>query len=100
MERYIPRLRKKYDDEVVAELQKRFGYKNPMQVPRLTNVAINLSMKDAIQNVKMLETAAEELSLIAGQKAVISLARISIANFMLREMMPSGARATLDKDQG
>jgi large subunit ribosomal protein L5 len=95
MERYIPRLRKKYDEEVVPGLQKRFGYKNPMQVPRLTKIVLNLSMKDAIQNVKLLETAAEELSLIAGQKAVITRARISIANFKLRENMPIGARVTL-----
>jgi large subunit ribosomal protein L5 len=95
MERYIPRIRKKYDTEVVPALLQQFGYKNPMQVPRLQKIAINLSMKDAIQNVKLLETAAEELSLIAGQKAVITRARISIANFKLRENMPIGARVTL-----
>ena len=99
MERYIPRIRKKYDTEVVPALLQQFGYKNPMQVPRLQKIAINLSMKDAIQNVKLLETAAEELSLIAGQKAVITRARISIANFKLRENMPIGARVTLRGDR-
>jgi large subunit ribosomal protein L5 len=95
MERYIPRIRRKYDAEVIPALQEKFGYKNPMEVPRLQKVVLNLSMKDAIQNVKLLETAAEELSLIAGQKAVITRARISIANFKLRENMPVGARVTL-----
>ena len=93
--RYTPRLRRKYDTEVIPALQKRFNYANPMQVPRLTKIVLNVSMKDAIQNVKLLETAAEELTLIAGQKAVITRARISIANFKLRENMPIGARVTL-----
>ncbi len=95
MEGYVPRLRKKYDESVVGLLREEFSYGNVMQVPRLTKVSVNLSMKDAIQNVKLLETAAEELTLIAGQKAVITRARRSIANFKLREGMPIGARVTL-----
>src|SRR5687767_14231104 len=93
--RYVPRLRKKYDAQVIPSLKERFGYANVMMVPKLQKIVINLSMKDAIQNVKLLETAAEELSLIAGQRAVITRARISIANFKLRENMPIGARVTL-----
>ena len=95
MENYVPRFRKRYDDEVVPKLREQFGYANVMQVPRLKKIVVNLSMKDAIQNVKLLETAAEELSLIAGQRAVITRARKSIANFKLRENMPIGARVTL-----
>src|SRR5689334_5316472 len=95
MESYKPRLRKKYDDTVVALLREQFGYANAMQVPRLQKIVVNLSMKDAIQNSKLLETAAEELSLITGQRAVITRSRKSIANFKLRENMPIGARVTL-----
>src|SRR5687767_1938841 len=93
--RYVPRLRKKYDAQVIPSLKERFGYANVMMVPRLEKIVLNLSMKDAIQNSKLLETAAEELSLIAGQRAVITRSRKSIANFKLRENMPIGARVTL-----
>ncbi len=95
MEGYVPRLRKKYDEQVIGLLREDFNYANVMQVPRLQKIVLNVSMKDAIQNVKLLETAAEELTLIAGQKAVIARARKSIANFKLREGMPIGARVTL-----
>jgi large subunit ribosomal protein L5 len=88
-------LRKKYDETVVPLLREQFAYPNAMQVPRLKKIVINLSMKDAIQNSKLLETAAEELSLIAGQRAVITRSRKSIANFKLRENLPIGARVTL-----
>lgn len=95
MEAHRPRLRKKYDDVVVAALRERFNYGNVMEVPRLQKIVLNLSMKDAIQNSKLLETAAEEMSLIAGQRAVITRSRKSIANFKLRENIPIGARVTL-----
>lgn len=95
MENYVPRMRSRYHDEVVGKLREEFQYPNVMMVPKLTKIVLNLSMKDAIQNVKLLETAAEELTLIAGQKAVITRARRSIANFKLREGMPLGARVTL-----
>jgi large subunit ribosomal protein L5 len=95
MEGYVPRLRQRYDNEVVGKLREEFAYSNVMMVPKLKKIVLNLSMKDAIQNVKVLETASEELSLIAGQKAVITRARRSIANFKLREGMPIGARVTL-----
>jgi large subunit ribosomal protein L5 len=72
-----------------------FGYPNVMQVPKLTKIVVNVSLKDAIQNVKILEKAADELTQITGQKAVITRARRSIANFKLREGMPIGARVTL-----
>jgi large subunit ribosomal protein L5 len=89
------RLKKQYHADVVPALQKEFGYGNVMQVPRLEKIVLNASIKEATQNVKLLETAAEELSLITGQKAQIRRARKSIANFKLREGMPIGARVTL-----
>lgn len=89
------RLKKHYHAAVVPALQKEFGYANVMQVPRLEKIVLNASIKEATQNVKLLETAAEELSLITGQKAQIRRARKSIANFKLREGMPIGARVTL-----
>jgi large subunit ribosomal protein L5 len=92
---YTPRLRQRYEQEARAKLQEEFGYSNVMQVPRLEKIVLNQSMKEAVQNVKLLETAAEELTLIAGQRAVITRARKSIANFKLREGMPLGARVTL-----
>jgi large subunit ribosomal protein L5 len=89
------RLKKHYHAAVMPALQKEFGYANVMQVPRLEKIVLNASIKEATQNVKLLETAAEELSLITGQKAQIRRARKSIANFKLREGMPIGARVTL-----
>lgn len=93
------RLQNKYRNEVIAALQKEFAYSNVMEVPRLQKIVVNTSIKDATQNVKVLETAAEELSLITGQKAQIRRSRKSIANFKLREGMPIGARVTLRGDR-
>lgn len=90
-----PRIKTKYAEEVKPFLIEEFGYTNPMMAPRLEKIVVNTSLKDAIQNVKILETAAEELALITGQKAVIQYARRSIANFKLREGMPIGAKVTL-----
>lgn len=95
MENYVPRLRAKYDSEVAGKLQDDFKYENVMMVPRLTKIVVNMSTKDAIQNAKILETARDELTTITGQKAVITRARRSIANFKLREGMPLGVRVTL-----
>jgi large subunit ribosomal protein L5 len=90
-----PRLKVTYRETVAPALLKQFAYANVMQVPRLLKISINTSMKEAVQNSKLLESASEELSLIAGQKAVIVRARRSIANFKLREGMAIGARVTL-----
>jgi len=95
VENYTPRLRTLYHESVKAQLKEQFQYGNVMEIPKLEKIVLNLSMKEAIQNVKLLETAADELSRIAGQKAVITRARRSIANFKLREGMPLGARVTL-----
>ena len=94
-ENYVPRLKTLYSEKAIGNLMEEFSYANVNMVPRLSKIVLNLSMKDAIQNVKLLENAAAELTLIAGQKAVITRARRSIANFKLREGMPIGARVTL-----
>jgi len=99
MEDYAPRIKTLYKDTVITQLMEQFQYGNVMQVPRLEKIILNVAMKDAIQNVKVLEEAAENLTLIAGQRAVITRARRSIANFKLREGMPVGARVTLRGDR-
>lgn len=92
---YVPRLKQRYLDEVVPDLQKEFGIDNVMAVPRIQKIVLNMGLGEATQNVKILDTAADELTQIAGQKAVITKARKSIAAFKLREGMPIGTRVTL-----
>ncbi len=91
----MSRLKDKYVKEVVPALIKRFGYKNVMEVPHLEKVVLNMGLGDAKDNARSLETAVGELSLIAGQKAVITKARKSVANFKVREGMNVGAKVTL-----
>jgi len=95
----MSRLRKIYHEEVRPALQKQFNYKNIMQVPRLEKVILNMGLGEAIQNIKILDTASEELTLIAGQKPVITRAKKSIASFKLRENMPIGCRVTLRQER-
>jgi large subunit ribosomal protein L5 len=95
----MSRLRKVYQEEVRPALQKQYSYKNIMQVPRLEKVVLNMGLGEAIQNIKILDTASEELTLIAGQKPVITRAKKSIASFKLRENMPIGCRVTLRQDR-
>jgi large subunit ribosomal protein L5 len=99
MEGYIPRLKTLYVGTVVETLRKEFDYPNVMKVPKLQKIVLNLSMKEALQNSKLLDTAAQEMTLIAGQKAVITRARRSVANFKLREGQALGARVTLRNKQ-
>lgn len=89
------RIKDVYRNTAVPALQKEFAYKNVMQVPRLEKIVLNTSIKEATQNVKVLETAAEELALITGQKPQVRRARKAIANFKLRAGIPIGARVTL-----
>jgi large subunit ribosomal protein L5 len=91
----MSRLKDRYVKEVVPALQKRFGYKNIMQVPKLEKVVLNMGLGDAKDNAKTLETAVAELSLIAGQKAVVTKAKKSVANFKVRVGMSVGAKVTL-----
>ena len=89
------RLNDKYRKDVVPVLKKEFGIDNPMAVPKIDKIVLNMGVGEAIQNVKIVEAAAEELTKIAGQRAVITRARKSIATFKLREGMPIGCRVTL-----
>jgi len=91
----VPRLKTRYQQEIAPELGKRFAYSNPMQIPRLTKVTLNMGVGEAKQDSKMLEAAEEQLATIAGQKPNIRRARKSIAAFKLREEMPVGLSVTL-----
>jgi len=88
-------LKKRYSEEVVPALKKRFGYKNPHQVPKLVKVVINMGVGEAVQNVKVLDSAVAELTKISGQKPVVRRAKKSIATFKLRQGMPIGTSVTL-----
>jgi large subunit ribosomal protein L5 len=89
------RLLTRYQKDVIPVLKKEFGIENPMAVPKLEKVVLNMGIGEAIQNVKLVEAAAEELTKIAGQRAVITRAKKSIASFKLRAGMPIGCRVTL-----
>ena len=95
----MTRLKEIYLRDVVPELKKKFGYQNIMEVPRLEKITLNMGLGEAVQNVKILDSAVDELSLVAGQKAVITKARRSIATFKLREGMPIGVMVTLRRDR-
>ena len=90
-----PRLKARYRTEVVQKLKQEFGYTSAMQVPRLQKIVINMGVGDAIQNIKVLDVAVEELSAIAGQKAIIRKAKKSVAQFKLRAGMPIACMVTL-----
>jgi large subunit ribosomal protein L5 len=93
------RLREKYAKEIAPALTKEFGYKNPMSVPKLEKIVINMGLGEAIQNAKILDAAVNDLSTVAGQKPVITKAKKSIAAFKLREGMSIGAMVTLRGDR-
>jgi large subunit ribosomal protein L5 len=95
----MPRLRKKYQEEVVPAMMKEFGYKNPLQVPRLEKVTLNMSLSEAIQNIKVLDAASAEIMAITGQKPVVTRAKKAIANFKLRQGVPIGCVVTLRRER-
>jgi len=95
----MARLQDQYKAEIVPKLKEKFGYRNVMQVPKLSKVVVNMGLGDAIENVKVIETAAAEIAIITGQKPVVTKARKSIANFKLREGVPIGVMVTLRRDQ-
>ena len=95
----MSRLKEKYYSEVVPSMMKEFGYKSVMAVPRIERTAINMGLGEAIQNIKILDSGVGELTLIAGQKSVITKAKKSIAGFKLREGMPIGCMVTLRRDR-
>ena len=90
-----PNLKKLYQDEVAPALMQKFGYKSTMQIPRLEKIVINVGCSEARENAKVLDAVVSDLTTITGQKAVITHAKKSVANFKLREGMPIGAKVTL-----
>jgi large subunit ribosomal protein L5 len=91
----MPRLREKYEKEVIPALMKKFNYKNVMQVPRLEKVVLNMGISDAKENPKAVESATRDLAMITGQKPVVTKAKKSIASFKIRKGMAIGAKVTL-----
>ena len=99
MATYTPTLKTNYREQIVPALMKEFGYKSIMQVPRLQKIVVNQGMGQAVADKKLIEVAAEELSLITGQKAVTTKSRKDISNFKLRKGMPIGVMVTLRSDR-
>jgi large subunit ribosomal protein L5 len=96
---YMPRMKQRYDDQIVKAMTEKFGYKNRMEVPRLEKITLNMGVGEASQDKKKVQTAAEEMALIAGQKPVITKAKKSIAQFKLRDGMPIGCKVNLRRDR-
>ena len=92
-------LKDKYFKEIVPQLKEEFGYKNDLQVPKLTKIVINMGIGEAVQNVKTLDFAVADITAISGQKPVITKAKRSIAGFKLRKGMPIGCKVTLRRDR-
>ena len=96
---YKPRMKSKYEDEIVKAMTEKFGYANRLAVPKLEKITLNMGVGEASQDKKKVQTAAEEMALIAGQKPVITKAKKSIAQFKLREGMPIGVKVTLRRER-
>lgn len=96
---YIPRLRTQYAETIVPALTEKFGYKTVMRVPKLEKIVISQGIGDAVSDKKLVETAAADLSIIAGQKAVTTMSKKDISNFKLRKGMPVGTKVTLRGDR-
>ncbi|WP_089609480.1 50S ribosomal protein L5 [Dehalobacterium formicoaceticum] len=95
----MARMKEKYDNEIRPALQDKFGYKNVMEIPKLDKIVINMGLGEAIQNPKAMDAAVNDLTIIAGQKPIITKAKKSIAAFKLREGMPIGCKVTLRGDR-
>jgi large subunit ribosomal protein L5 len=95
MAEYTPRLKSKYEDEIVKAMTEKFGYTNRLQVPAIAKITLNMGVGEASQDKKKIQIAAEEMALIAGQKPVITRAKKSIAQFKLRDGMPIGCKVNL-----
>lgn len=98
-DRYVPRLKQRYDETVKASLMKEFGYENRMQVPKLEKIVINMGVGEATQDTKRVDSAAAELAQISGQKPQVTLSRKAIANFKLRENQKIGCKVTLRRER-
>jgi len=97
--REIPRLKKRYREEVLSRLRSELGYGNPMQVPGMEKIVVNMGIGDSLRDGRLLDAALEDLAIITGQKALVTKARKSIAGFKLREGMAIGAKVTLRGDR-
>lgn len=95
---YSPRLKEKYSAEIIAALTEQFGYKSVMRVPKLTKIVLSQGLGDAVADKKIIDAAVEDLSRIAGQRAVATISKKDISNFKLRKGMPVGAKVTLRGD--
>ena len=98
-DKYTPRFKQRYEAEIVKAMTEKFGYTNALEVPRLEKITLNMGVGEASQDKKKVQTAAEEMELIAGQKPVITKAKKSIAQFKLREGMPIGCKVTLRRER-
>jgi len=94
-----PRLKEKYLNEIVPELEKEFKYTSPMEIPKLSKIVINVGVGEAVQDIKNLDAAVNDLTIITGQKPIIRRAKKSISNFKLRAGMPIGCKVTLRRDR-
>ena len=99
MANYVPNLKQKYQSEVAPALMQKFGYKSTMQIPRLDKIVVNVGCSEARENPKVLDNVVRDLGIITGQKAVVTKAKKSVANFKLREGMNIGAKVTLRGDR-
>ncbi|MDP3674852.1 MAG: 50S ribosomal protein L5 [Novosphingobium sp.] len=97
--KYVPRMRTKYDTEIVKAMTERFGYKNAMEVPRIEKVTLNMGVGEGTQDKKKVTIAATEMGLIAGQKPVVTIAKKSVAQFKLREGMAIGCKVTMRRER-
>jgi large subunit ribosomal protein L5 len=99
MSEYTPNLKVKYNEEVAPALMAKFNYDSPMQIPKLVKIVVNVGCGEARDNSKALDSVTKELGIITGQKAIITKAKKSVANFKVREGMPIGAKVTLRQDK-
>jgi len=98
-DKYVPRMKKRYDEVVAKAMTEKFGYKNALEVPKIEKITLNMGVGEGSQDKKKVQTAADEMALIAGQKPVITKAKKSIAQFKLREGMPIGCKVTLRRER-
>ncbi|MFV0484087.1 MAG: 50S ribosomal protein L5 [Bacteroidales bacterium] len=96
---YVPALKKKYKEDIIPNIQKEFGYKSIMQVPKLEKIVLNQGLGAAVADKKLIEVATNEMTAIAGQKAVQTLSKKDISNFKVRKKMPIGVRVTLRRER-
>lgn len=98
-QKYIPRLKERYEKEILPALMKKFNYKNVMQVPRLEKIVVHVTLGEAVQNIKLLDAAERELAMITGQKPLITKAKKALAAFKLKKGVPLGCKVTLRRER-